>query len=68
MGILCADAKGWRGKLFPLYERSAKIWGKNRANRRAAKTPNDMVMNSNEEGFYGKEFDLGMGFSPLSPN
>ncbi|KAL9437782.1 hypothetical protein AB3S75_023618 [Citrus x aurantiifolia] len=27
-----------------------------------------MAINANEEGFYGNEFDLGMGFSPLSPN
>ena len=51
---------------FPLYERFVKI--KDHGNGRAARTPNDMAMNANEEGFYGNEFDLGMGFSPLSPN
>lgn len=68
MGILCnhKDAKGWRGKPFPLYAKFAKIWGKDCANGRAARTPNDMAINANEEGLYGNEF--GMSFSPLSPN
>lgn len=43
------DAKGWRDKHFPLYERLAFKFGKDRATGNVAETPNEMVQNVNQE-------------------
>lgn len=43
------DAKGWRDKHFPLYERLAFIFGKDRATGNVAETPSEMVQNVNQE-------------------
>ncbi|KAL6218533.1 hypothetical protein ACLB2K_011743 [Fragaria x ananassa] len=37
------NAKGWRNKSFPIYDRLALIFGKDRANGRGAETPADMA-------------------------
>ncbi|KAM6551262.1 hypothetical protein CsatB_001070 [Cannabis sativa] len=43
------DAKGWRNKPFPMYERLANIFGKDRATGKGAEAPADMVENMNLE-------------------
>ncbi|KAF3433902.1 hypothetical protein FNV43_RR25005 [Rhamnella rubrinervis] len=37
------DARGWRGRYFPLYERLANIFGKDRASQKEAQTPLNVV-------------------------
>ncbi|XP_060668425.1 uncharacterized protein LOC125419618 [Ziziphus jujuba] len=37
------SAKGWRGKSFPIYEKLANIFGKDRATGHGAQTPIDMI-------------------------
>ncbi|KAL9408822.1 hypothetical protein AB3S75_047248 [Citrus x aurantiifolia] len=59
------NAEGWRNKPFPIYERLAYIFGKNRATGKGAETPIDMIENENENNLEAK-FEIGEGLSPMS--
>lgn len=67
MAILChhKNVEGWRNKSFPLYERLAYTFGKDRAIGKGVETPVDMIENENENNL-DTEFEVGEGLSPMS--
>ncbi|KAK0599794.1 hypothetical protein LWI29_008715 [Acer saccharum] len=44
------EAEGWRDKSFPLYERLVNIFGKDRATRQVARTPQQILDEVNSDG------------------
>ncbi|KAK0571937.1 hypothetical protein LWI29_023772 [Acer saccharum] len=63
------QAEGWRDKPFPLYERLANIFGKDRATGRTAYTPESLAANLEEDDNFGNEFEMpARNFSPMSVN
>ncbi|KAK0571848.1 hypothetical protein LWI29_000578 [Acer saccharum] len=62
------QAEGFRGKHFPLYERLANIFGKDRANGKAAQTPDQQAADFDEGDNSGNEFEIPESFSPMSMN
>ncbi|TXG49303.1 hypothetical protein EZV62_025178 [Acer yangbiense] len=63
------QAEGWRDKPFPLYERLANIFGKDRATGRTAYTPESLTTDLEEDDNFGNEFEMPAGnFSPLLVN
>ncbi|XP_060671461.1 uncharacterized protein LOC125423312 [Ziziphus jujuba] len=59
------SAKSWRDKPFPIYERLANIFGKDRATGHGAQTPIDLVNDINMEPDNDQIDDVG---SPMSMN
>nr|XP_048335944.1 uncharacterized protein LOC107429887 isoform X2 [Ziziphus jujuba var. spinosa] len=59
------SAKSWRDKPFPIYERLANIFGKDRATGHGAQTPIDLVNDINMEPDNDQFDDVG---SPMSMN
>ena len=59
---------GLRGKHFPLCERLANIFGKDRANGKAVQTPDQQATNFDERDNPGNEFEIPESFLPLSMN
>ncbi|XP_060675867.1 uncharacterized protein LOC132799266 [Ziziphus jujuba] len=59
------SAKGWRGKSFPMYERLATVFGKDRVTGHGAQTPIDMVNDLNLDS--GNE-QFNDACSPMSMN
>ncbi|XP_060674725.1 uncharacterized protein LOC107429887 isoform X3 [Ziziphus jujuba] len=59
------SAKSWRDKPFPIYERLANIFGKDRATGHGAQTPIDLVNDINMEPDNDQFDDVG---SPMSIN
>ncbi|TXG73474.1 hypothetical protein EZV62_002053 [Acer yangbiense] len=53
---------------FPLYERLANIFGKDRANGKAAQTPDQQAANFDERNNFGNEFEIPESFSPMLMN
>ncbi|KAK3183399.1 hypothetical protein Dsin_030685 [Dipteronia sinensis] len=62
------QANGWRDKLFPLYERPAYIFGKDRATGKTAYTPENLVADVEEDDNFDNELELPGNFSPMSVN
>ncbi|KAK2646448.1 hypothetical protein Ddye_021643 [Dipteronia dyeriana] len=63
------QAEGWRDKPFPLYERLANIFGKDRATGKTAYTPENLAADLEEDDNFGNEFEMSAGnFSPMSVN
>ncbi|XP_050373640.1 uncharacterized protein LOC126791257 isoform X3 [Argentina anserina] len=59
------NAAGWRNKSYPLFERLANIFGKDRANGSAAEVPAEMVEDHSNNG---DGVDLDNDTSPMSIN
>nr|XP_048325378.1 uncharacterized protein LOC125421218 [Ziziphus jujuba var. spinosa] len=59
------SAKSWRDKPFPIYERLANIFGKDRATGHGAQTPIDLVNDINMEPDNDQFDDV---VSPMSMN
>ncbi|KAK2659213.1 hypothetical protein Ddye_005746 [Dipteronia dyeriana] len=63
------QAEGWRDKLFPLYERIANIFGKDRATGKTTYTPENLATDLKEDNNFGNKFEMPAGnFSPMSVN
>ncbi|KAK2633824.1 hypothetical protein Ddye_028616 [Dipteronia dyeriana] len=62
------QAEGFRGKHFPLYERLANIFGKDRATGKAAQTPDQHATDFGEGDNFGIDFEIPESFSPMSMN
>ncbi|KAH9772568.1 Myb DNA-bind 3 domain-containing protein [Citrus sinensis] len=58
--------RNWRGKPFPLYERLANIFGKDRATGHGAQTPADMEDEANQEEIRDDDNEMDDGCSPIS--
>ncbi|KAK3193621.1 hypothetical protein Dsin_024931 [Dipteronia sinensis] len=57
----------WIDKPFPLYERLANIFGKDRATEKTAYTSENLAANLEEDDNFGNEFEMPVGnFSPMS--
>nr|XP_048335517.1 uncharacterized protein LOC107424691 [Ziziphus jujuba var. spinosa] len=58
------SVKSWRGKPFPIYERLANIFGKDRATGHGAQTPidfvNDIIMEPDNNQFDDVGFPMSM--------
>ncbi|KAK2654022.1 hypothetical protein Ddye_013878 [Dipteronia dyeriana] len=61
-------AEGSRGKNFPLYERLANIFGKDRATGKATQTPDQQATDFDKGDNFGNEFEIPENFSPMSMN
>ena len=62
------QAKGWRDKPFPLYERLAYIFGKDRATGKIAYTPKNLAADVEEDDNFDNEVEMPGNFSPMSVN
>lgn len=62
------QAKGWRDKHFPLYERLAYIFGKDRATGKTAYTPENLAADVEEDDNFDNEVEMPGNFSPMSVN
>ncbi|KAL5789535.1 hypothetical protein ACOSQ2_004423 [Xanthoceras sorbifolium] len=62
------QAEGFRGKHFPLYERLANIFGKDRATGKMAQTPDQQAADLEEGDNFSNEFETAENFSPISMN
>ncbi|KAK2643931.1 hypothetical protein Ddye_019126 [Dipteronia dyeriana] len=63
------QAEGWRDKLFPLYERLANIFGKDRATGKTTYTPESLAADLEEDDNFSNEFEMPTrNFSPMSVN
>ncbi|KAK3193900.1 hypothetical protein Dsin_025210 [Dipteronia sinensis] len=62
------QVEGFRGKHFPLYERLANIFGKDRATGKVAQTPDQQAANFDEGDNFSNEFEIPANFSPMSMN
>ncbi|KAK0571244.1 hypothetical protein LWI29_013056 [Acer saccharum] len=62
------QAKGWRDKPFPLYERLAYIFGKDRATGKTAYAPKNLAADVEEDDNFDNEVEMPGNFSPMSVN
>ncbi|KAI9159834.1 hypothetical protein LWI28_002338 [Acer negundo] len=62
------QAKGWRDKHFPLYERLAYIFGKDRAIGKTAYTPENLAADVEKDDNFDNEIEMPRNFSPMSIN
>ncbi|TXG50598.1 hypothetical protein EZV62_023122 [Acer yangbiense] len=62
------QAKGWRDKPFPLYERLAYIFGKDRATGKAAYTPENLAADVDVDDNFDNDCEMPGNFSPVSVN
>ncbi|KAL5862280.1 hypothetical protein ACOSQ3_003561 [Xanthoceras sorbifolium] len=60
------QAEGFRGKHFPLYERLANIFGKDRSTGKMAQTPDQQVADLEEGDNFSNEFETAENFSLTS--
>ncbi|KAI9185499.1 hypothetical protein LWI28_007936 [Acer negundo] len=62
------QAKGWRDKPFPLYERLAYIFAKDCAMGNIAYTPKNLATDMEADDNFDNEFEISGNFSPVSVN
>ncbi|KAH7550742.1 hypothetical protein JRO89_XS13G0259800 [Xanthoceras sorbifolium] len=62
------QVKGWRDKLFPLYERLEYIFGKYHASGKTAYTPENLATNVDVDENSENDVEILENFSPISVN
>ncbi|KAK2657824.1 hypothetical protein Ddye_010876 [Dipteronia dyeriana] len=62
------QTEGFIGNHFPLYERLANIFGKDRATGKATQTPNQQATDFDKGDNFGIDFEIPESFSPMSMN
>ncbi|KAK3223157.1 hypothetical protein Dsin_010182 [Dipteronia sinensis] len=62
------QAKGWRDKSFPLYERLSYIFRKDHATGKTSYTPENLAADVEEDDKFDNELEMPGNFSPISVN